>query len=272
VFPENLSAPAFIFYVMKAYPEWLHAVAWFYVALCSLIALWIVFDFLRGNRQKMWVMHLVWPITAMYFGPVAAWFYLRTRAISQATLPKPDEETKQRMKKMEPTREQVSVAVFHCGAGCTIGDILGEAGLFVIGGSVATFVGGSEFATKLLVDFVLAYILGVFFQYFTIVPMRGLSPGKGILAAMRADTISIAAFEIGMFAWMALTRFVFFPEPARIYPNMAVYWFMMQIAMIIGWATSYPANVWLIRKGWKEKMPMYPSMESERKHELPRAA
>jgi hypothetical protein len=47
---------------------------------------------------------------------------------------------------------------------------------------------------------------------------------------------------------------------------------MMQIAMIIGWATSYPANVWLIRKGWKEKMPMYPSMESERKHELPRAA
>jgi hypothetical protein len=272
VFPENLSAPAFIFYLMKVYPEWLHVIAWLYLALCSLIALWIVSDFLRGNRQKMWVMHLVWPVTAMYFGPVAAWLYLRTRAISQATLPKPDEETKQRMKKMEPTREQVSVAVFHCGAGCTIGDILGEAGLFVIGGSVATFVGGSEFATKLLVDFVLAYILGVFFQYFTIVPMRGLSPGKGILAAMRADTISIAAFEIGMFAWMALTRFVLFPEPARIYPNMAVYWFMMQIAMIIGWATSYPANVWLIRKGWKEKMPMYPSMESERKHELPRAA
>lgn len=170
---------------------------------------------------------------------------------------------------VDPTREQVAVSVFHCGAGCTIGDILGEAGLFVIGGSVATFVAGAEFDTKLVADFFLAYVLGIFFQYFTIVPMRGLSPGKGILAAMRADTISIGAFEIGMFGWMALTRFVLFPEPNRIYPNAAVFWFMMQIAMIVGWTTSYPANVWLIRRGWKEKMPMYPSRKVMQMHRIP---
>lgn len=34
---------------------------------------------------------------------------------------------KQGMKDLEPTREQVSVSVFHCGAGCTIGDLIGEA-------------------------------------------------------------------------------------------------------------------------------------------------
>lgn len=257
---------------MKPYPEWLHVIAWTYLAICSMIALWIVSDIARGRRQKMWIMDLVWPITAMYFGPLAAWLYLRTRPISRKGSPRPDEETKEQMKKMEPTREQVSVAVYHCGAGCTLGDIIGEAGLFVLGGSVATFVAGSEFGTKLVVDFILAYVLGIFFQYFTIVPMRGLSPGKGILAAMRADTISITAFEIGMFAWMTLTRFVFFPEPTRIQPNLAVYWFMMQIAMIVGWATSYPANVWLLRKGWKEKMPMYPSVEVMKDHKLPMAA
>ncbi|HWR16454.1 MAG TPA: DUF4396 domain-containing protein [Terriglobales bacterium] len=257
---------------MKPYPEWLHLLAWVYLGLCTAIALWIVFDILSGRRQRMWIMHLVWPITAMYFGPVAAWLYVRSRPVSVASSPRPDEHTKEHMQQMEPTREQVSIADFHCGAGCTIGDILGEGGLFLIGGSVATFVAGSEFATKLVVDFVLAYALGIFFQYFTIVPMRGLSPGKGILAAMRADTISIAAFEIGMFAWMALTRFVFFPEPTRIHPNMAVFWFMMQIAMIVGWATAYPANVWLLRKGWKEKMPMYPSMHAMQQHKLPRAA
>jgi hypothetical protein len=173
---------------------------------------------------------------------------------------------------MEPTREQVTAAVYHCGAGCTLGDIIGEAGLFAIGGSVATFVGGSEFATKLVIDFALAYTLGIFFQYFTIVPMRGLSPAKGVLAAVRADTISILAFEIGMFAWMAVTRFALFPEPTRIHPNMAVFWFMMQIAMIVGWATAYPANVWLLRKGWKEKMPQYPSEEAMKRHRTPRAA
>jgi len=35
---------------------------------------------------------------------------------------------------------------------------------------------------------------------------------------------------------------------------MAVFWFMMQIAMIAGFFTSLPANAWLIRKGWQEKM------------------
>jgi Domain of unknown function (DUF4396) len=29
---------------------------------------------------------------------------------------------------------------------------------------------------------------------------------------------------------------------------------MMQIGMIVGFVTSYPANVWLIRKGIKEAM------------------
>lgn len=219
---------------MAPYPEWLHVLAWLYLILCSAIALWIVSDFLRGHKQKMWVMHLVWPITAMYFGPVAAWIYLRTRPVSMASAPKPDEDTKKRMKRVDPTREQISVAVFHCGAGCTIGDIIGEGGLFLIGGAALTFIGGSEFATKLIVDFALAYLLGIFFHYFTIVPMRGLSPAKGILASMRADTISILAFEVGMFAWMTLTRFAFFPEPRRVHPDMAVFWFMMQIAMIIG--------------------------------------
>ena len=139
-------------------------------------------------------------------------------------------------------------------------------------GRVASVVAGSEFATKLTVDFILAFTFGIFFQYFTIVPMRGLSFGKGIIAALRADTISLVTFAIGLFTWMAMMRFVFFPEPKRIHPNMTVFWFMMQIGMKIGWATSYPANVWLLRKGWKERMPMYPSIKTMREHEIPKAA
>ena len=232
----------------------------------------MIVDFLGGATQKMWIMYLVWPVTALYFGPLAIRRYRRTKLLSRPSSPMPTAPVKEKLKNMDPTREQVSVAVYHCGAGCTLGDILGEAGLFVIGGAALTFIAGSEFATKLVVQFVLAYIFGIFFQYFTIAPMRKLSPAKGIVAAVRADTISIVAFEIGMFAWMALTRFVFFPEPRRIHPNMAVFWFMMQIAMVVGWATSYPANVWLLRKRWKEKMPQYPSLESMESHRGQRAA
>ena len=53
---------------------------------------------------------------------------------------------------------------------------------------------------------------------------------------------------------MAITYFWLFPS-LHLKPNMAVFWFMMQIAMIAGFLTALPANAWLIRKGWKEKMP-----------------
>ena len=33
--------------------------------------------FVRGHRQHMAVMNVVYPLTALYFGPVAAWFYFR---------------------------------------------------------------------------------------------------------------------------------------------------------------------------------------------------
>ncbi len=106
----------------------------------------------------------------------------------------------------------------------------------------------------MIFDFLFAYLIGVAFQYFTIVPMRGLSFGKGVIAAVRADTISILLFEVGMFGWMAIGYYWLFPAP-HLKPNMAACWFMMQVAMIAGFLTALPANVWLIRKGWKEKMP-----------------
>ncbi|MGH2584307.1 MAG: DUF4396 domain-containing protein, partial [Dehalococcoidia bacterium] len=51
---------------------------------------------------------------------------------------------------------------------------------------------------------------------------------------------------------MALMRFVFFDPPLQ--PNQVEYWFMMQVGMILGFFTSYPANWFLIRRGIKEAM------------------
>ena len=56
----------------------LEAVAWTWLALSFASAIGIVVDLLvRGNRQSMRVMEWVWPITALYLGPVALWAYLR---------------------------------------------------------------------------------------------------------------------------------------------------------------------------------------------------
>jgi hypothetical protein len=102
-------------------------------------------------------------------------------------------------------------------------------------------------------DLLLAWLFGIAFQYFAITPMRNLSPKQGLIAAVKSDTLSIITFEIGLFAWMALTFFVFFPHP-HLQPTEGDYWFMMQIGMIFGFFTSYPMNHWLISAGWKEAM------------------
>jgi len=49
-----------------------------------------------------------------------------------------------------------------------------------------------------LLDFVFAFSLGILFQYFAIVPMRNLSPGEGIIAAIKTDTLSLVAWQAGM--------------------------------------------------------------------------
>ncbi len=130
-----------------------------------------------------------------------------------------------------------------------IGDVIAEFSLFALGWTLF----GSSLYAEYAGDLLLAWLFGIAFQYFAIKPMRNLSVKQGIIAAVKSDTLSIFTFEIGLFGWMALTFFVFFPHP-HLRPTQASYWLMMQIGMILGFLTSYPMNRWLIRSGWKEAM------------------
>jgi hypothetical protein len=206
-------------------------IAWISLGVGFLCAAIIAVDLLR-RPQMMGVMNLVWPITALYGGPLALYAYW--------TLGRPG-----RTKKFW---QSVVVGATHCGAGCTLGDIIAEFVIFYGGLTIA----GSVLLAQYAGDFALAYAFGIAFQYFAIVPMRGLSFREGLRASIKADTLSLTAFEIGLFAWMALMHFVLFHPP--LHADSPVYWFMMQIGMLIGFAASYPMNWWLIRAGIKEAM------------------
>ncbi len=54
-----------------------------------------------------------------------------------------------------------------------------------------------------------------------------------------------------MYGWMAPAHFGLFGEIPKTNP---VFWFVMQIAMLAGFLTSYPVNWWLVKAGLKEKM------------------
>jgi hypothetical protein len=79
-------------------------------------------------------------------------------------------------------------------------------------GLAATIAGQALFA-EYVGDYLAAVSLGVVFQYFAIAPMRGLCFRKGIIAAAKADVLSLTALEVGLFGWMALMTDVLFPHP-----------------------------------------------------------
>ena len=148
----------------------------------------------------------------------------------------------------------------HCGAGCTLGDICAEWLCFLVPAVAVWFGWRSLFGEKMeavwVVDFLFAYAFGVAFQYFTIKPMRALSVGQGIWQAIKADTLSLTAWQVGMYGFMAFANFYLFRSVlgTRLEPDMVEFWFMMQIAMVCGFLTAYPVNWWLISSGIKEKM------------------
>jgi hypothetical protein len=218
-------------------PGWLTALAWTYLAVCFCCAAIVSYDIaIRKRRQPMGVMNFVFPITALYFGPLALWFYWRWGRAGAG--------------RVKPRWAMMATEVSHCGSGCALGDVISEFLIFALALTIAGTTLWAEYAG----DYILALAFGIVFQYFAIAPMRGLGLADGLAAATKADFISLTAFEVGLFGWMAVMAFVLFPSPHQLMPSSAAFWLLMQVGMMIGFATSWPANAWLVKRGIKVPM------------------
>lgn len=215
----------------------------------------IAADELR-HPQHMWIMNIVWPVVALFGSVLAIWGYfkygrLSTHAAHQSS-EAPAEEP--------PFAVMVGKGASHCGSGCTLGDIVAEWLAFAFP-TVGVWFGwhwlfGEKMFAVWILDFIFAFAFGIAFQYFTIAPMRHLGVAAGLWAALKADTLSLTAWQVGMYGFMAFANLYLFRHVlgAQLEVNSAEFWFMMQIAMLCGFVTSYPVNWWLIRAGIKEEM------------------
>ena len=143
---------------------------------------------------------------------------------------------------------------------CTLGDIIAEWSVFALPQIAVWFGWHSLFGEKIfavwIYDYLVAFALGIAFLYFTIKPMRDVSVGEGIWAAVKAYFLSITSWQGGMYGLMALSQFAWFRPSYGAVAEGATpeFWFAMQIAMLAGFAPAFPTNWWLIRKGVKEEM------------------
>jgi len=218
----------------------------FTAAACFLVT---VIDLLAGNRQQMMIMNFVYPITVLYAGPIGliAYYTLGRKSTRRSvTRAKAAHQPPPNMQK--PFWQSVAVGAMHCGSGCTLGDILAEAILLPF--PLVLF--GMKLYGAWLVEYVLAFGLGILFQYYSIKPMKQLSAGAAFKAALKADALSLTAWQLGMYGWMAICTFAIFHRELK--ATDPLFWFMMQIGMLCGFLTAYPVNWWLIKKKIKEAM------------------
>ncbi|HYW97097.1 MAG TPA: DUF4396 domain-containing protein [Bacteroidales bacterium] len=215
-------------------------------AACMVI---IIVDIIAGHRQNMMIMNFVYPITALYAGLLAlVVYYTIGRKTTSKAVKAAKANNKPPPSKQKPFWQSVGVGALHCGSGCTLGDILAETLLLF----VPFFLFGRAIFGAWVVDYVFAFVIGIIFQYYSIKPMKGLSPKQGLIAALKADTLSLTSWQIGMYGWMAISTFLIFKHELE--ASDPVFWFMMQIAMIFGFLTAYPVNWWLLRRKIKEVM------------------
>jgi hypothetical protein len=212
-------------------------IAWVYFVLCAVSAIIIVFDIVN-HPQRMRIMNVVWPLTALYSGPlaIAAYFNIGRNL--------PNEN----MHSAKPMWQSVLAGVLHCGSGCALGDL--------IAASLVTFLSIKLFTRQLInewaIEYAAAFAVGIIFQFYAIKPMKDLSAKDALVAALKADALSLTFWQIGMYSWMAIADFLIFHHLLK--ATSPVFWLMMQIGMLCGLLTAYPINWWLIKKGIKEKM------------------
>lgn len=231
--------------------------------LCAGMILIYIFP---NRRQPMKIMETVWPLTGLWAGWIGLWAYFRMGVLPKKKenmnmgntlsptdhLPQAHQETGMNMEMDMPPRsswQTVALSTLHCGAGCTLADIIGEWFTFLVPVSIS----GSFIAGQWTLDYLLALIIGVFFQYAAIHPMEHLSRRATLIKAFKIDFFSLTSWQIGMYGWMAIVIFGLYrgnPLPR----NSWEFWFMMQIAMCCGFLTSYPTNWLLIKLGIKKGM------------------
>ena len=236
-------------------------ISMFFVLSGFICALLIKFDINLYYPQKMKIMGPVWILTGLWANLIGTFTYFKIgrnkNNANMPNIPMPknmanmsmDMPMDMGMHDSKPLWQKVIVSTLHCGAGCTLADIIGEwATIFF-----PVVIANSSILGQWTLDYFLALFIGVGFQYAAIKPMENLPVGKTIMKAFKIDFFSLTSWQVGMYGWMAIAIF-YFNNGNMLDKTSWYFWFMMQIAMFCGFLTAYPTNWLLIKLGIKKVM------------------
>lgn len=203
---------------------------WF--ALTALSVAFVAIDIRRTPAHP--VLKSSFVILALFAGPIAAFFYvLGCREPLRGT----------HEAYVAARWRQVLGSTMHCAAGD---------GLGIIAGAVIA----AAWRLSPWADLTLEYALGFGFGWavFQALAMRDMAGGDYLLALRKTFLPEFLSMNMLM-AGMVVTMRVLMPRiDGSADPLLAGFWFVMSMALVVGFVVAYPINWWLVAKDLKHGM------------------
>jgi hypothetical protein len=204
-------------------------IAWFALAILS--TAYVAWDQFRNNPEPV-VMKWGFVLVTLYMGPIGLLLYVMA-----------DKEPR------PGTHEEFIKPLWKQGAGSTIHCVAGDATGIILAATI-TAVLGLPMWFDLIVEYSAGFAFGLFiFQSLFMKNMMGGSYLENVEKSFMPEFISMNAMMAGMAPVMALLMMG--RDMRAMDPTELVFWGVMSLGVIAGFATAYPVNVWMVARQMK---------------------
>src|SRR5437867_3261300 len=204
-------------------------VVWFALAIAS--SIYVGWDQYRNNPEPA-VMKWGFILVTLYMGPFGLLLY-----VLADKEPRPGEHESF----IKPLWKQGVGSTIHCVAGDATGIILA---------AVITATLGLPMWIDLIVEYLSGFAFGLFiFQSLFMKSVMGGTYWENVRKTFIPELVSMNCMMSGMAPVMSLLMMS--RDMRAMVPTELLFWGVMSIGVIAGFALAFPANVWMVQRGLK---------------------
>ena len=202
---------------------------WFILAVLSTV--YVAWDQFHNNPEPV-VMKWGFVLVTLYMGPLGLLLYVLA-----------DKEP------WPGTHEQFTASLWKQGVGSTIHCVAGDATGIILAAAI-TAVLGLPMRIDLMVEYVAGFAFGLFiFQSLFMKAMLGGTYWHNVRKTFLPELMSMNAMMAGMAPVMS---FLMMGRDMRaMVPSELLFWGVMSLGVIAGFAVAYPVNVWMVKRKLK---------------------
>ena len=214
---------------MLIQPSDIFVLVW--LALAVLSAAYVAWDQFRGNPEPV-VMKWGFVLMTLYMGPIGLLLY-----VMADKEPRPGEHEAF----IQPLWKQGVGSTVHCVAGDATG---------IITAAVVVALVGLPMWQDLIVEYVAGFLFGLLiFQSLFMRKIMGGTYLQNVRRSFLPELISMNCMMAGMAPVMV--ALMMGRDMRAMWPGEPLFWMVMSLGIIVGFAIAYPVNVWMVSRGMK---------------------